>query len=147
MTADPRTAKTADWRHNDRPGRRRAGAYRSDPSDLVAAAFSGSYENGPVEGQFRHLYRHLVAAAGGRSWHTYDSRRSDEGWPDEATIIRDHLFFVELKAPGKKPTDDQVETIKLLNGCRGVNAYLVTSSGDRGRDLLLLEELLRRALA
>lgn len=124
-------------------GNHRPGRYTAEPD--VASAFSGAYDPGPIEAQLRHLYRELVTAAGGRSWHTYDSRRSDEGWPDESTIIRDRLFFVELKAPGKKATDAQRETISLLNGCRGVQAFLVTSSGDRGRDLLLLEELLRRA--
>lgn len=129
----------------NRTGRRRGG-YRPEPD--VTTAFSSSYDpRRPVEEQLRAIYRKLVAKAGGRSWHTHDSRRSDEGWPDEATILHGRLFFVELKAPGKKPTEAQVETLKLLNACRGVDAYLMTSSGDPVRDFLVLQGLLARVMA
>lgn len=137
MTAaarSPRAEKARDWR--------RGGGWRTQPD--VAAAFGSAYDPGrPIEEQLRQLWRELVAGVGGRSWHQHDSRRSDEGWPDESTIIGTRLLFLELKAPDGKPTEAQRECLQLLDTA-GQEVYLVTSSGDRGRDLVMLAELLNR---
>lgn len=132
MTArTPREEKRRDWRRK---------GWRAQPD--VAAAFSSQYDpRRPIEEQLRQLWRELISKVGGKSWHVHDSRRSDEGWPDESTVIGKRLLFLELKAPGKKPTEAQRECLQLLADA-GQEVAVVTSSGDRGRDLLMLSELL-----
>lgn len=133
----PRDEKRRDYRRS---------GWRAQPD--VAAAFRSEYDpRKPIEEQLRQLWRELIAGIGGKSWHQHDSRRSDEGWPDESTVIPGHvpsgnrLLFLELKAPGKQPTPEQRECLQLLADA-GQEVYLVTSTGDRGRDLLQLAELL-----
>lgn len=128
---NPRSAKTRDWRRR---------GWRALPD--VRAAFASSYDpRRPIEEQLRQLYRDLVTAAGGRSWHVHDSRRSDTGWPDESTVIGNRLFYVELKGPGAKPTPAQAECHQLLVRA-GQIVYVFTSTGDRGRDQVALSALL-----
>jgi hypothetical protein len=111
---------------------------------LALDAFSGGYDpRQPLEEQLRQLWRSLVNHRGGFSWHTSDSRRSDEGWPDESTLVHGRLLFVELKAPRGQPTDKQRETMQLLSDA-GQEVYLVTSTGDYGRDAVALAALLDR---
>ena len=134
MTATARSSRAEKRRDYRRSG------WRAQPD--VAAAFRSEYDpRKPIEEQLRQLWRELIASVGGKSWHQHDSRRSDEGWPDESTVIGKRLLFLELKAPGKQPTPEQRECLQLLAGA-GQEVYLVTSTGDRGRDLLQLAELL-----
>ena len=112
------------------------------PIPDVAAAFRSSYDQGrPIEEQLRQLYRELVRRMGGRSWHTHDSRRSDTGWPDESTVLGSRLFFVELKAPGCELSETQRECHQLLTRA-GQLVYVITSTGDRGRDQVALAAFL-----
>ena len=112
------------------------------PIPDVAAAFRSSYdERRPLEEQFRQVYRELVRRMGGQSWHTHDSRRSDTGWPDESTVLGSRLFFVELKSPGEQPTETQRECHQLLTRA-GQQVYVITSTGDRGRDQVALAAFL-----
>ena len=48
-------------------------------------------------------------------YHTYDSRRSERGFPD-LVLVRDHeLLFVEIKLDKKNPTKPQREWLKALD--------------------------------
>lgn len=68
-------------------------------------------------------------------YHTHDSRRSAEGFPDY--VIRTvPLIVAELKAEGGEVTRAQIEWLGALD-CEGVDARLVT--GIEGVERLLRE--------
>ena len=56
----------------------------------------------------------LAAVLGWRSYHTFDSRRSNAGFPD-LCLWRDHrLIFAELKSAKGKLTPEQEATLDSL---------------------------------
>lgn len=85
------------------------------------------------DSQERYLQDKLVIPAarelGWLVYHTHDSRRSGEGFPD-LTLVRHGrgptwLIFAELKAPGKQPTPVQRAWLALLDKpASGVRSYL-----------------------
>src|SRR5690349_561238 len=52
-------------------------------------------------------------------YHTYDSRKSDPGFPDLVLIRDDRLIFVELKAQRGKLSPDQERWQELIYGVAG----------------------------
>lgn len=69
----------------------------------------------------------IVELARWRRWlvyHTFDSRRSQGGFPD-LTLVRDRCVFVELKRAGEKPRKDQVEWLDALARA-GAEVYVWT---------------------
>lgn len=54
---------------------------------------------------------------GWRTYHTYDSRRSDAGFPDLVLVRRPRVIFAELKSDRGKLTDDQRAWLQALDGC------------------------------
>ena len=73
----------------------------------------------------------MVKQAKAQGWmvyHTYDSRRSEEGFPD-LVLLRERLVFVELKREGEEPTKaQQVWLGKLWQA--GYEAYLWRPSDE-----------------
>lgn len=59
-----------------------------------------------------------------RCYHTFDSRRSADGFPD-LVLVRERLIYAELKRPGKKPRRHQVEWLDALARA-GEEVYLWT---------------------
>jgi hypothetical protein len=57
-------------------------------------------------------------------YHTHDSRRSDEGWPDLVLCRPPRLVVVELKGVRTRVTPEQQAWLARLQGC-GVDARLV----------------------
>jgi len=51
---------------------------------------------------------------GWRVYHTYDSRKSEPGYPDLHLVRGPRSIFVELKKEGKKPTVEQVAWLEAL---------------------------------
>ncbi len=51
---------------------------------------------------------------GWRCYHTYDSRRSEPGYPDLTMVKDGRLLFVELKAVTGKVSDAQLEWLDAL---------------------------------
>ncbi len=69
----------------------------------------------------RELQGHVVSAAVALGWlcyHTYDSRRSAEGFPDLTLARRGQVLFVELKAERGKCTDAQLRWLGQLPNAR-----------------------------
>lgn len=72
-----------------------------------------------------------------RPYHTFDSRRSEPGFPD-LVLVRDRVVFVELKRETGKLSDAQREWLTLLAKARA-EVYIA-----RPRDLQLLAQVLGR---
>lgn len=66
----------------------------------------------------------LAVGAGWESYHTHDSRRSDEGYPDLTLVRPPRVAFVETKREGEDPTPDQDRWLGKLARCPGVEVYL-----------------------
>jgi hypothetical protein len=58
----------------------------------------------------------LAQVHGWKSYHTYDSRRSQRGYPDLTMVHKrtGRLIFAELKRERSGPTADQREWLKVL---------------------------------
>lgn len=123
--------------------RHRVQGYRTDAALLAAAAFVDPYDPAkPVEEQFRQAVREVARRLGWRSWHAFDSRRSDRGLPDEILVRPPRVLFVELKAPQGVYSDEQRDALALLGKCPGVETYAIRSTGDRARDQAAIAQLL-----
>jgi hypothetical protein len=62
-----------------------------------------------TEKQFQQQVRDLALLTGWRAYHTFDSRRSDPGFPDLAMVNRTQgrFIFIELKRHDGTVSDDQ----------------------------------------
>lgn len=69
-------------------------------------------------------------------YHTRDSRRSAEGFPDLVACRPPRLIFAELKRDGKEPTEEQWTWLDAFSQC-GAECYVWHSSDmDEVRRLL-----------
>jgi hypothetical protein len=69
--------------------------------------------------------RRVALDQGFQFYHTHDSRRSDEGYPDCTLVKPGRLLFAELKDRTRKPTHAQEVWLDLLrHSVPGVEAYL-----------------------
>ena len=71
-----------------------------------------------------------------RPYHTYNSRRSESGWPD-LVLVRDRIIYLELKREAGKLTTTQIEWLQALRAAGG-EAYIA-----RPRDLQSLAQVLQ----
>ncbi len=62
--------------------------------------------------------------AGWKRYHTFDSRRSNHGFPDEVLARGDRLLFAELKSEQGKLRPEQAEWLEALSGIETVEAHL-----------------------
>ena len=72
------------------------------------------------EETFRQQVCRIAHAFGYRNqYHTYDSRRSNPGWPDNVFANQDsgHMFFVEFKSEKGRLTDPQKKWLEVLADC------------------------------
>jgi hypothetical protein len=123
--------------------RHRVKSYRTDAAQLAAAAWVDPYDPAhPIEEQFRQAAREIAKRLGWRCFHTRDSRGSDPGMPDEMWVRAPRIIFAELKAPKGAYTEEQRDTLALLQRCPGVEAYGIRSTGDRARDQASIAQLL-----
>lgn len=60
--------------------------------------------------------RRAALLAGWLYYHTHDSRRSDEGWPDCFMVRRGRIKVRELKSQKGKPTEAQLTWLEKLKG-------------------------------
>jgi VRR-NUC domain len=65
----------------------------------------------------------LARMLGWACYHTYDSRRSEGGFPDAVMLKRPRVLFVEFKADRGKLTDAQRAWLDELRAC-GQEAYV-----------------------
>lgn len=68
------------------------------------------------EEAFRQQVRGIARSFGWMMYHTYDSRRSDPGFPDEVMVHprRNRVLFVEFKNEKGKVTDAQWKWLNAL---------------------------------
>ena len=66
----------------------------------------------------------LAKAAGWKTYHTHDSRRSEFGFPDLTMVRRDRLVFAELKRELGKPTLEQSRWLEALSMVPGTEVYI-----------------------
>ncbi len=97
--------------------------------------------------------RVIVDAAHALQWmvyHTYDSRRSNPGWPDLVLVKPPRLLAIEVKAEKGRVRPEQIIWLAALDQIPGVTAMLARPS-DWGRIESLLKgedeilEVLNRA--
>lgn len=62
--------------------------------------------------------KELAEYTGWMVYHTYDSRRSDEGFPD-LVLVKDRVIFAELKSEKGKLSPKQLEWIGGLRDLAG----------------------------
>lgn len=75
----------------------------------------------------RQFQNHVVKMAEARHWrcyHTFDSRRSQPGFPDLVMIKDGRLLFVELKTMRGRVTTDQTDWLSALGQAKNVLAYV-----------------------
>ena len=66
-----------------------------------------------TEAAFQDLVVHLAKVCGWTCYHTFDSRRSEAGYPD-LTLVRERVIWRELKARRGRMTAEQQEWGRLL---------------------------------
>ena len=67
-----------------------------------------------TERELQNAVLELAGYLGWLTYHTYDSRRSNAGFPDLALVRPGRLIFAELKSAKGKVSDAQVRWIALL---------------------------------
>lgn len=94
------------------------------------------------------LYRQIKSACkklGLKYYHTHNSRRSDEGFPDCVIVGPCGLLFRECKrSPKEKPTKDQQEWLDAINalpdgGDAGVWTWADWDSGRIAHELVAID--------
>ena len=61
---------------------------------------------------------------GWRVYHTFDSRRSEPGFPDLVMVRGGRLIAAELKSETGRPTRAQVDWLRDLEAVESVETYL-----------------------
>ena len=115
--------------------------YRRDPADIVPMAWTAPWT--PTEAEFTRLVLQVARAKGWKHrYHTHDSRRSSRGFPDWVMVNpgQRRILYLELKGWGGKVSDEQREWLTALADAGG-EAYIVTTTGDKARDMAALMEL------
>lgn len=67
--------------------------------------------------------RRLAKIHGWLCYHTYNSRRSEEGFPD-VVLVREAVIFAELKSRTGKPSHAQHIWLRMLERTGTVEVYL-----------------------
>ena len=88
--------------------------------NFVHEALAGSISEDELQANVIQLCKLL----GLRYYHTHDSRRSPEGFPDMVIVRGDELVFRELKDQRRKPTPAQLQWLHDLSQVRRVSAGL-----------------------
>jgi hypothetical protein len=79
---------------------------------------------------------------GWSTYHTYDSRRSNAGWPDLVCVRGDRLVIAELKAEGGKVTAAQQAWIDALTAVAEASGKAVSVHLWRPSDEAEVREVL-----
>ena len=79
----------------------------------------------------KKLQAYVVGIAQRYGWmiyHTYDSRRSNPGWPDLVLCRPPRLAIIELKTDVGRISKDQMNWLIQLNQCPGVEVAVIRPS-------------------
>ena len=77
-----------------------------------------------MEKDFQQMVLNVARPCGWHTYHTYDSRRSDPGFPDLCLVRGERLLFVELKTVKGRLRDAQKDWLALLTKVPCVEVYL-----------------------
>ena len=77
-----------------------------------------------TEKQLQAAVLKLARLSGWLCYHTFDSRRSQPGFPDLVMVRRSRIVFAELKSERGKPTDSQGEWLNAIDATGKVEVYL-----------------------
>jgi VRR-NUC domain-containing protein len=89
-----------------------------------ASKQEGSPLGNVSEKDFMATVKDLAKLNGWLVYHTYDSRRSDPGFPDLVLVRAPRVIFAELKSAKGPPTKNQRVWLEELGFCSGVERYL-----------------------
>ncbi len=103
---------------------RAAGLCVPPEADGSAPTVAAPDDSGESEKEFQARVVALAKSKGWRCYHTFDSRRSDEGYPDLTMVRGERLIFAELKVKGRKLTKAQIAWLNDL--IFAAEAYLWT---------------------
>ena len=78
------------------------------------------------EKQVQSAILDVARLLGWRVYHTFDSRKSEAGFPD-LVLVRDRVIYAEIKCAGQKPRPSQVEWLNALSRA-GAEVYLWTEA-------------------
>jgi hypothetical protein len=78
--------------------------------------------------EFQAAVVELAESLGWKVYHTYDSRRSNRGWPDLALVRGATMLFLELKTEKGTASDEQEAWIVRLKNVKFVHADVVRPS-------------------
>lgn len=81
----------------------------------------------------------LLRHAGWWTYHTFDSRRSDPGFPDIVAIRDNRMLAIELKTVRGKPTSEQLAWLDALRGVKVVDAFVLRPANDLSEFTALIE--------
>ena len=83
-------------------------------------------KRGGSEKEFQAQILELARLAGWKAYHTFDSRRSQKGFPDLCLVRPPEIVFAELKtdSPSAKLRPEQRAWLEALSECPGVEARL-----------------------
>lgn len=95
------------------------------------------------EAEFQELVLAQAHMRGFATYHTYDSRRSDPGFPDLVLVRGSQLIFAELKSAKGRLSDDQQGWLDRLSSVRSVETHLWRPS-DYPQIRALLERPVQR---
>ncbi len=90
---------------------------RHDPALAPQSTYKGD------ENEVLAEVRKLAKTNGWLCYHTHDSRKSEEGFPD-VVLVRDVVIFAELKSRTGKPSHAQAIWLRMLERTHQVEVYL-----------------------
>lgn len=77
-----------------------------------------------TEKQWQEQVEALLMFCGWRFYHTRDSRKSNEGFPDIITLRRRRMVVAELKVGDEQPSPKQEEWLEDFKGVPGAEVYV-----------------------
>jgi len=77
-----------------------------------------------LEKDFQQTLMKYAQLAGWTVYHTYDSRRSEAGYPDLTMVRGTRLIFAELKSHKGKLRKEQEEWIQRLSDVPSIEVYI-----------------------
>lgn len=78
----------------------------------------------PLEKDVQSAILDIARLLGWRVYHTFDSRKSEAGFPD-LVLVRDRVVYAEVKRAGERPRPNQIEWLNALSSA-GAEVYVWT---------------------
>jgi len=83
-----------------------------------------------TERELQRLVLEVLRREGWIAYHTFDSRRSEPGFPDVIAIRGDRLLALECKTERGRVTQAQRRWLEAFAEVRGAAAYIVRPAAD-----------------